>query len=91
MTFDDWHDKQLAGDADNCQHEGWERKAWNAAIEAAAKIAEAQMAEYAASMVLAEREACAAICDRYGSSYFAEKIRGRSNASLSGASRRSKI
>ena len=40
MDFDDWHHKQLNGDADRCPHEAWERKAWDAACEAAAALAE---------------------------------------------------
>lgn len=44
MTFDEWHKKQLGGDPDNCPHEAWERKAWEAATkaerEACAKVCE---------------------------------------------------
>jgi len=44
MTFDEWHKKQLGGDPDNCPHEAWERKAWEAATKAereeCAKVAE---------------------------------------------------
>lgn len=42
MTFEEWHHIQLGGDKDNCSHEGWERKAWNAAIELAARVCEAR-------------------------------------------------
>ena len=40
MEFDEWHHKQLNGDADNCPHEAWERKAWDSACEMAALLAE---------------------------------------------------
>lgn len=40
MDFDKWHYKQLAGDADNCPHEKWERCAWEAAINACAEALE---------------------------------------------------
>jgi hypothetical protein len=38
MDFDDWHYKQLNGDADNCPHEAWEQKAWSAATHECADI-----------------------------------------------------
>ena len=44
MDFDEWHHKQLNGDADNCPHEAWERKAWDSACEMAALLAEATAA-----------------------------------------------
>lgn len=66
MTFDEWHQKQLNGDADNCPHEAWERKAWDAAIlaerEACAKVVEANYRGV------------------YDSHTCAAAIRGRSNA-----------
>ena len=49
MTFDEWHQKQLDGDTDNCPHEAWERTAWDAAIlaerEACAKECEEFISE----------------------------------------------
>jgi len=39
MDFDEWHYKQLNGDLDNCPHEAWERKAYEAGqLEAAERI-----------------------------------------------------
>lgn len=46
MNFEEWHDKQLNGDPDTCPHKDWERFAWDAALEEAAKVVEQNGAWY---------------------------------------------
>ena len=39
MTFDEWYNTQLKGDADNCPHKIREQRAWEASLQEAAKVA----------------------------------------------------
>ena len=49
MDFDEWHHRQLNGDPDNCPHEAWERKAWEAALSECARICREAADECAAA------------------------------------------
>lgn len=41
QEFEAWHLTQLAGDPDNCPHEAWEWKAWQASRAAMVPMTEA--------------------------------------------------